>query len=118
MRAEQIELITIDKVIAAMAVLLSVGCIVSMAVINSCYPYARTNDTLLATPSYIHEINNVIGFIVLLGLPFVLLVVILNAGLGLARQFTINRLLLYSATAGALVATLLYCGSFLLESFD
>jgi hypothetical protein len=118
MHTEPVKSTTIDKVVAIAVGLPSVCCIGFMAVINHYYPYRPLNDILVNTPQYINGLNDILGFFVMLGLPFLLLLVLLNAGLGLAKKLTLNKVLLNLIPLVSVAIALLYCGALFLESFD
>jgi hypothetical protein len=91
---------------------------VCMAVINQYYPYNPINDTLVEKPQYISELVDILDCVTLLGLPFLLLLALLSSGLGLAKNFTLNKFLLNTAALAMVVAALFYCGTLFLEGFD
>jgi hypothetical protein len=85
-----------------------------MAVIDYYYPYKRLDDTLLQYPQYI---NKLYSFVILV-LPVLLLVVLLNAGLELAKKFIFSKLLLHLVALVTIVAAMIYCGMLFFEGYD
>ena len=110
--------VNVDKAIAVFVGTLSIICMVCMAVINQYYPYNPIDDTLVKKPQYIRELIDILDCFTLLGLPFLLLLVLLNTGFGLSKKFTLNSLLLNVAALLIVIAALLYCSTLFLEGFN
>jgi hypothetical protein len=87
---------------------------VYVAVIDYHYPYKRLDDTLLQYPQCINKLDS---FVILL-LPVLLLVILLNAGLELAKKITFNKLLLHLVALVTVVAAMLYCSMLFFEGYD